>query len=538
MFDAGSLLDRLLEAKKEGQALIAAFVGAGGKTEAIFALAHEATSRGLSVLVSTTTAMRDPRLEGDRGIDFFVEKLPDAPLPAATLSFLATGSHEATKIHGPGPEYFGQFRIFFDLVLVEADGSRRLPIKAPATHEPVIPAASDVVVACIGLDALGRSVDETTVHRLPEFLAITGLNEGSPLDIDALVSLVAHPDGSFKGSPPYARLILLLCKADRAGEGIAALLESRRMRPEGRPVLVAASALGLPRRRSIRNHEGAFVLVRGAGDLATGVIVRLRNAGYRVGALESAQPSAIRRSVAFSEAVYLGRTDVEGHVARRVDDAAAFIACLNEGREIPLLVDPEASSVPLLEPEVLIDAIMAKKNLGTSRSMAALVVALGPGFEAGTEAGADVHAVIETNRGHNLARVIWKGRAEPDSGQPGEIGGASSERVIHAEVKGSFQALQPIGTFVHAGQVIAHIINNKTHFNVCSKIDGVLRGALPDGYPVSPGFKIADVDPRAKTEHCHLVSDKSRAIGGAVVEALLARGMLPRAPLLLEDGQS
>ena len=533
MLDAPGLLDRLLEEKSEGLALLVAFVGAGGKTEAIFALAAEAKLRGLSVLVTTTTAMRDPRLEADRDIDYFLEGLPETPLPPPSLNFLALGKGESAKIHGPDPENFEGLRGHCDLILVEADGSHRLPLKAPADHEPVIPPTSDVVVACVGLDALGKPADEKTIHRLPEFLEATGLGEGRPVDLAALAALVIAPRGAFKGSPSKARRILLLCKGDLGGDSLASLLTSRLAAKETKPTLVAAAALGLPRRRSLRNSEGALVLVRGAGDLATGVLVRLWNAGYKVGALESPRPSAIRRSVAFSEAVYTGRTRVEGIEARRVEDVGDFLACLNQGASIPVLVDPEGSSIGHLEPDVIVDAIMAKKNLGTSRAMAAFVVALGPGFEA----GGDVHAVVETNRGHNLARVIWQGRAEPDSGQPGEIGGASSERVLHAEHEGSFKPLQPIGVLVRSGDVIACIINNKESFNVCTKIDGILRGALPADYPVVPGFKVADVDPRAKPEHCHLVSDKSRAIGGAVLEALLARGMLPGGALQRETRQ-
>ena len=533
MLDAAGLLDSLLEAKNEDLALLVAFVGAGGKTEAIFALAAEAKTRGLSVVVSTTTAMRDPRLEAERGIDGFLERLPEARLPSASLNFLGLERGEGAKIHGPEAEHFEELHPLCDLILVEADGSHRLPLKAPADHEPVIPPTSDIVVACIGIDALGKPADEKTIHRLPEFLEVTGLEKGRPVDLEALAALVIDPRGAFKGSPPEARRILLLCKGDLGGDSLAKLLAASLEGKARRPALVAAAALGLPRRRSIRGSEGALVLVRGAGDLATGVLVRLWNAGYRVGALESPRPSAIRRSVAFSEAVYRGRTWVEGIEARRVEGVAEFLACLNEGASIPLLVDPEGSSIPLLEPDVLVDAIMAKKNLGTSQAMAPFVVALGPGFEA----GGDVHAVVETNRGHNLARVIWKGRAEPDSGQPGEIGGASSERVLHAEQEGIFQPLQPIGVLLRTGDIIACVVNNKQSFNMCTKIDGILRGILPAGYPVVPGFKVADVDPRARPEHCFLVSDKSRAIGGAVLEALLARGMLPGGALQREARQ-
>lgn len=522
MFSAAGFLDWILSGRGEAGpgrrgALLVSFVGAGGKTEAIYALAGEARRRGLSVIVTTTTAMRDPRLELDRRLDRFLEQLPEAALPRAAVSFLSLLPGEGSKVRGVKAEELAAFKPFCDLILVEADGSRSLPIKAPAAHEPVIPPGSDCVVACLGLDAYGHPADDSRVHRLDEFLACTGLEKGRPIDEGAIARLATHPAGLFKGSPEGSRRALLLCKADCFPHALVSdLIASLSSALLGSSSVDLVAALGLGGGRT-------FVLLRGAGDLASGVIARLRRAGYLVGALEGEKPSAIRRSVSFSEAVYAGRVVVEGLAAKRVGDAKEFIELLAGGAEIPILVDPDGASIPALGPSVLVDAIMAKKNLGTRIDMAPLVIALGPGFVAGR----DVHAVVETNRGHELARVLWEGQAEADTGVPGEIGGASGERVLHAEVEGWLKPLEEIGSRVAKNQLIAYIESNKSSFNVYSKIDGILRGILPGGYPVTRGFKIADVDPRARPEHCQRISDKSRAIGGGVLEAILAGGFAP-----------
>lgn len=526
MLDASSLLGLLLSRKREGRALLVALVGAGGKTETLFALADEARSRGLALVLGTTTAMRDPRLEPGRPIDRYAGPGEAGPVEAGSVLFLLGPTGSEGKVGGLPPPAFEAYRGLCDLILVEADGSRRLPLKAPAAHEPVLPPGVDAVLACVGADALGQPLEEGRVHRLPEFLALSGQKPGEALELESLARLAEAPEGVFKGAPTVALRLLLLCKADLAAEALARNLRLRL--PSGievdsssfGPSRPGAGTGGLPG----LGAGGGFVLVRGAGDLATGVILRLRRAGYRVGALECARPSAIRRTVSLCEAVYRGRAEVEGIGARLVPDVAAFLALLHEGKDLPLLVDPAGDSIALLRPDALVDAIMAKKNLGTRRGQAPLVLALGPGFEAGSE----VDGVIETNRGHELGRVIWEGRAEADTGVPGEIGGASGDRVLHAGAEGSYRPLQPIGSLVSKGDIIAYIENEYGNFNVCSKIDGILRGSLPDGFPVSPGFKIADVDPRARPEHCLRVSDKARAIGGGVLEALLAAAVLPR----------
>jgi xanthine dehydrogenase accessory factor len=261
-----------------------------------------------------------------------------------------------------------------------------------------------------------------------------------------------------------------------------------------------------------------LVVVRGAGDLATGTIARLVRCGFRVIALETAQPTAIRRAVALSEAVYEGSARVEDVEARLVAGADEALA-LAADRLVPIVVDPGGGTVAALRPFALVDAIIAKRNLGTCRGMAGVVVALGPGFTAGV----DADAVIETNRGHDLGRVILEGQAEPDTGKPGEIVGATSQRVLHAPAPGRFVAVCAIGDRVTTGQVVA-AVEGEERVEIRAGLDGVVRGLLRPGLEVPRGFKVGDIDPRGKREHCFTISDKARAIGGGVLEALLMLG--------------
>lgn len=262
------------------------------------------------------------------------------------------------------------------------------------------------------------------------------------------------------------------------------------------------------------------VVVRGAGDLATGVIARLVHAGFRVLALESPAPSAIRRTVCLSEAMYEGRAQVEDITATRVDtvDAAlALLATSGPSGPVPLLADPNAESLAAFKPLALVDAIIAKRNLGTRRGMAPVVVALGPGFEAGV----DADAVIETNRGHHLGRILLSGQAEPNTGVPGVIAGAGRERVLYAPVAGIVENLTQIGEQVAAGQPVLAVVGDGGRTLVASALEGTVRGLIRPGYPAHAGLKVADVDPRCVREHCYTISDKARALGGGVLEAVL-----------------
>ena len=271
-----------------------------------------------------------------------------------------------------------------------------------------------------------------------------------------------------------------------------------------------------------------LIVVRGAGDLATGTIHRLKKAGFRLLVLEAEHPAAIRRQVALSEAVYAGSARVEDVEAVRMDVDLAEKKNRKELLEqemeriwkkdgVPVLVDPAGLSIAVLRPAVVVDAILAKKNLGTTKEMAPLVIALGPGFTAGE----DVDVVIETKRGHNLGRVIRSGSAVPNTGIPGIIGGYGKERVMHAQAEGILRNAASIGDIVEAGAVIAEIETENGMVPVEASLSGLLRGLIRDGYPVTKGFKIADIDPRKEElQNCFTISDKARCIAGSVLEVI------------------
>ncbi len=271
-----------------------------------------------------------------------------------------------------------------------------------------------------------------------------------------------------------------------------------------------------------RASENKRILVRGGGDLATGVIHKLHQCGYRVLILECDRPSAIRRHVAFCEAVYDGTSTVEGVVCRRVkeeDIMAQCEKCWDEG-EIPLLTDAGGKHIREFFPAAVVDAILAKRNLGTERTMAPLTIGLGPGFTAGE----DVDYVIETMRGHNLGRIIREGSALPNTGVPGVIAGVGKERVIHSPAAGTMKNVSHIADIVEKDQVIAMVGETP----VKATISGVIRGLIRDGYPVFEGMKIADIDPRAEQKkNCFTISDKARCIAGGVLEVLLSQGVRP-----------
>ena len=260
-----------------------------------------------------------------------------------------------------------------------------------------------------------------------------------------------------------------------------------------------------------------LIIVRGGGDLATGTIYKLRKCGFPVLILEVANPSAIRRNVAFSEAVYLGSQTVEDMTCYRAASLEEAKTLLGEGKLV-VLVDPAGASIPQLEPMAVVDAILAKKNLGTARSMAPITVALGPGFTAGK----DVDAVIETKRGHDLGKVLWTGCAAANTGIPGIIGGYGKERVIHSPATGILRNHKKITDTVKKGDIIAAVETEDGPVPVPATLDGLLRGLIRDGYPVTKGFKIADIDPRTdEYQNCFTISDKARCIAGGVVEAIL-----------------
>jgi xanthine dehydrogenase accessory factor len=266
-----------------------------------------------------------------------------------------------------------------------------------------------------------------------------------------------------------------------------------------------------------------LVLIKGAGDLASGVALRLHRAGFPLVMTETDKPLAVRRRVAFAQAVYDGACQVE-EVTARLCATSAAPGVLAEG-DIPVLVDPQTHSLVALRPWAMVDAVMAKRNTGTRLDDAPLVAALGPGFTAGV----DCHAVIETNRGHNLGRVLRQGSAEPDTGTPGEVpggrapgSGGRASRVLRAPIAGHVKPLVEIGDLVAEGDLLAVVGSpGGATAEVIAPFAGVLRGIIHRSVPVEAGMKIGDIDPRAERLHCFTVSDKSLAIGGGVLEAVL-----------------
>ena len=265
--------------------------------------------------------------------------------------------------------------------------------------------------------------------------------------------------------------------------------------------------------KSKRRVEELVILIRGAGEMASGVAHRLHQSHFKICMLEIPHPLAVRREVSFCEAIYEGEKEVEGVQAKFISTPKEIQSVWKEGK-IPLLVDSDGKKTSdLLKPDVLVDAILAKKNLGTRIKDAPLVIGLGPGFTAGK----DVHIVVETNRGQNLGKMILNGTAEPDTGIPGEIGGFTIGRVLRTMKKGIFVPQKSIGDRVSKGSVVAVVDD----FPVIAKISGVVRGLLRESVEVRKGMKVGDIDPRGKRELCFTISDKARAIGGGVLEAIL-----------------
>nr|WP_300094476.1 selenium-dependent molybdenum cofactor biosynthesis protein YqeB [Sedimentibacter sp.] len=259
--------------------------------------------------------------------------------------------------------------------------------------------------------------------------------------------------------------------------------------------------------------KGNVVLVRGGGDIASGVVQKLHRSGFRVLILETKQPTSIRREVCFSEAVYNKKMVLEDTVCILAENADEIYNAW-EKDQIPIAVDPEGHYIKELKPDVVVDSIIAKKNTGMRMERATITVAVGPGFCAGK----DVDAVIESNRGHNLGRIIFEGEADPNTKTPGNIDGFTWERVIYSPCKGTFRTTHNIGDIIKCGETVATVDGKE----VKAKIDGILRGILRDNTHVTENFKVGDVDPRVdQLENCFSISDKARAIGGGVLEAVM-----------------
>lgn len=252
------------------------------------------------------------------------------------------------------------------------------------------------------------------------------------------------------------------------------------------------------------------ILIRGAGDLATGIAIRLIRAGYDVLMTETAIPTTVRRTVAFSKAVYEKEAVVEDIKGVLITKAEDILNLQKEGI-VPVIVDENTKIRESYKPDVIVDAIIAKVNTGTKISDAPMVIGVGPGFEAGK----DVHAVVETKRGHYLGNVIWEGAAIPNTGVPGDIGGFTTERIIRASADGIFEPIAEIGEVVKKDQTVA-ISGGEP---VYALMAGIVRGMLQPGVKVVKGMKCGDIDARCDKKHCYTVSDKARAIGGGVLEA-------------------
>ena len=255
------------------------------------------------------------------------------------------------------------------------------------------------------------------------------------------------------------------------------------------------------------------VLIKGAGDLATGIAHRLKVCGFHIVMTEISMPTTVRRTVAFSQAVFDGNTEVEGIKAVLADNVEQVYKIIEEDN-IPVIIDPDGEMIKELKPKVIVDAIISKNNSGKTKiNDADIVIAVGPGFEAGT----DCHCIIESQRGHYLGRTIYKGSAIPNTGIPGSIGGYTIERIIRASDDGIIEPIVQIGDYVEKGQCVAMVEGTPIY----ASISGIVRGMLQKGIKVKKGMKSGDIDPRCKKEHCFTISDKARSIGGGVLEAIL-----------------
>ena len=257
-----------------------------------------------------------------------------------------------------------------------------------------------------------------------------------------------------------------------------------------------------------------LIMIRGAGDIATGIAWRLRQSHFQIIMTDLPMPTAIRRTVAFSTALETGRFTVEGITAVACHSPEEALKACKEGL-IAVLPDPELQSLPSLSPKVLVDAVLAKRNLGTHITDAPLVIGVGPGFCAGK----DCHYIVETKRGHTRGRVVDRGEAAPNSGVPGNIGGYTRERILRAPCDGVFSPLREIGDVVCVGDVVAMVGDEPIRV----EISGMLRGMLREGISVTKGFKCGDVDPRGDSVDFRTISDKARAVGGGVLEAVMRK---------------
>ena len=468
-----SLLDglQITETAKE----VISVVGAGGKTTTIRRLTDEMEKRQKNVAVTTTTRMKkEPHFL--LGAD--AERITQRWGQTHQVWF-GEQDDNPEKVRGVSEALLDEVRKYGpDLFLIEADGARRLPCKVPESWEPVIYQKSTRVLAVYGLDAVGKSFREACFRP--------------GLAAEILEKKITDPISAVD----IARLAL----------------ESRGGKKNGKTRVCRCDSDS--RRKAGRRMK---IVIKGAGDLATGIASRLYHAGHQIVMTEIAVPLTVRRSVALSRAVYENEAEVEDLKGVLVKDAAEADRILQRG-EIPVLVDPEADIIGSFHPDVVVDAILAKKNLGTRITDAPFVIGVGPGFYAGK----DCHCVIETKRGHTLGNVIWEKEAIPNTGVPGNIGGFTTERLIRASADGIMEPVAEIGDTVEKGQLVARTGKQPVY----AKMSGIVRGMLQKDVQVTEGLKIGDIDARCEPEHCVTISDKARAVGGGVLEAVSLFGQI------------
>ena len=542
---------------------VISIVGAGGKTSTMYDLAEELAAKGARVLITTSTHIAKPE-------QYRTEVIPkladlDAGSYAGALRnprgfILAAGKQAEGPDHAwklAMPEDLGEERVMkrllsqFDVILIEADGAKRLPLKVPSDTEPVLIPQTGLIIACVGLTAGGKQFGDSCFR----FTSHGGWLHKEAQDVigaEDMTLLLMDERGSRKGvDGRYYRI--LLNQADtkteqKLSEKVASMLPgnlqsgcARTTRKRRRNAMIDTETTDAvmtntetKQRRTGMTDGMGRVLIKGSGDLASGIALRLHRAGFRILMTDIAVPTTVRRTVAFSPAVYQGHMQVEDVTGVLCDSVKVAEQEIQNGN-IAIMVDETARCIHEFHPDVVVDAILAKRNLGTKITDAPFVVGVGPGFTVGE----DCHCVVETKRGHYLGRCIWKGSAIPNTGIPGMIGGYGLERLIKAPAAGVFKGAVEIGAVVKKNDVVGYVDQTP----VLAQIDGVVRGLLQNGVEVTAGMKSGDVDPRCDVAHCFTVSDKASSIGGGVLEAVLnyrfrPHDHMPVAMVLLAAGDS
>lgn len=542
---------------------VVSIVGAGGKTSTMYDLAEELAAKGARILITTSTHIAKPE-------QYRTEVIPkladlDAVSYAGALrnpgGFILAAGKQAENPDNAWKlamsEDLGEERVMkrllsqFDVILIEADGAKRLPLKVPSETEPVLIPQTGLIIACVGLTAGGRQFGDSCFR----FASHGGWLHKEAQDVigaEDMTLLLMDERGSRKGvDGRYYRILLNQAdtKAEqKLSEKVASMLPgnlqsgcARTTRKRRRNTMIDTETTDVvmtntetKQRRTGMTDGMGRVLIKGSGDLASGIALRLHRAGFRILMTDIAVPTTVRRTVAFSPAVYQGHMQVEDVTGVLCDSVKVAEQEIQNGN-IAVMVDETARCIHEFHPDVVVDAILAKHNLGTKITDAPFVVGVGPGFTAGE----DCHCVVETKRGHYLGRCIWKGSAIPNTGIPGMIGGYGLERLIKAPAAGVFKGAVEIGAVVKKNDVVGYVDQTP----VLAQIDGVVRGLLQDGVEVTAGMKSGDVDPRCDVAHCFTVSDKASSIGGGVLEAVLnyrfrPHDHMPVAMVLLAAGDS